>query len=153
MAMMVRITIAHRNELRARAAAEGDEICGLLLGADHEITRLVPCRNVAADPSVRFEIDPGALIAAHRAARSGGEQVIGHYHSHPSGVAMPSPRDAADAAPDGSIWLIVAGEVVTAWRAVPDGAVHGRFDPLPLDVSGCAESGDSPQGRNAIPPR
>ncbi|WP_341209127.1 M67 family metallopeptidase [uncultured Sphingomonas sp.] len=153
MATMVRITIAQRNELGAWAAADRDEICGLLLGAGDDITRLVPCRNVAVDPSVRFEIDPGALIAAHRAARNGGERVIGHYHSHPSGVAMPSPRDAADAAPDGSIWLIVAGEAVTAWRAVADGAVHGRFDPLTLDVTGCADSGDSPQGRNAIPPR
>lgn len=151
--MMVRITIAHRNELCAWAAADGDEICGLLLGTGDHVTQLVPCRNVASDPAVRFEIDPGALISAHRAARGGGEQVIGHYHSHPSGVAAPSPRDAAEAAPDGSIWLIVAGETVTAWRAVPNGAMHGRFDPLALDVSGCAGSGDSPQDRNAIPPR
>ncbi|WP_028966126.1 Mov34/MPN/PAD-1 family protein [Sphingomonas phyllosphaerae] len=151
--MMVRITIAHRNELIALAAADPDEICGLLLGAGDQIMRLVPCRNVAGDRAVRFEIDPGALIAAHRVARNGGAQVIGHYHSHPSGVARPSPRDAADSAPDGSIWLIVAGEAVTAWRAVADGGVHGRFDPLVLDVSGCADSGDSPQGRNAIPPR
>ncbi len=153
MAMMVRITIAQRNELRALAASERDEVCGLLLGEGDDVTRLLPCRNVAADPAARFEIDPAVLIAAHRAARGGGERVIGHYHSHPSGVAAPSPRDAADAAADGSIWLIVAGAVVTAWRAVPDGAVHRRFDPLPLDVSGCAGSGDSPQGRNAIPPR
>jgi proteasome lid subunit RPN8/RPN11 len=145
MAMMVRITIAQRNELLALAAAERDEVCGLLLGEGDGVTRLLPCRNVAADPA--------ALIAAHRAARGGGARIIGHYHSHPSGVARPSPRDAADAAPDGSIWLIVAGAAVTAWRAVADGAVHGRFDPLRLDVSGCAASGDSPQGHNAIPPR
>jgi proteasome lid subunit RPN8/RPN11 len=153
MATMVRITIALRNELRALAASARDEVCGLLLGEGDDVTRLLPCRNVAADPAVRFEIDPAALIAAHRAARGGGERILGHYHSHPSGVARPSPRDAADAAPDGSIWLIVAGEAVTAWRAVADGAEHGRFDPLRLDVSGCAASGDSPQGRNAIPPR
>ena len=153
MAMMVRITIAQRNDLCAMAAATPDEVCGLLFGDGERVARLLPCRNVAADPAVRFEIDPAALLAAHRAARRGGERVIGHYHSHPSGLAAPSPRDAADAAADGSIWLIVAGAVVTAWRAVPDGAVHGRFDPLPLDVSGCTGSGDSPQGRNAIPPR
>jgi proteasome lid subunit RPN8/RPN11 len=153
MAMMVRITIAQRNELRARAAETDDEICGLVLGSGNDVARLVPCTNVAADPKVRFEIDPGALIAAHRAARGGGEQVIGHYHSHPSGMARPSPRDAADAAADGSIWLIVAGEVVTAWRAVADGAVHGRFDPLRLDVTGCADPGDSPQGVNPVSPR
>ncbi|WP_159760804.1 Mov34/MPN/PAD-1 family protein [Sphingomonas sp. 8AM] len=151
--MMVKITIAQRRELCAMAAATPHEICGLLLGDGDIVTRLVPCRNVAADPAIRFEIDPAALIAAHRAARGGSDRIIGHYHSHPSGVAAPSPRDAADAAPDGCIWLIVAGAVVTGWRAVAGGAMHGRFDPLPVEVSGCTGSGDSPQGRNAIPPR
>lgn len=153
MAMMVEITIAQRNDLCAQAAASRDEVCGLLLGRGDTIDRLVPCRNVAADPAVRFEIDPTALIAAHRAARGGAPAVIGHYHSHPSGVARPSPRDAADAAPDGSIWLIVAGEEVTAWRAVGNGALHGRFDPLPLHLCGCADPGDSSEDASSIPPR
>lgn len=153
MAMSVEITIAMRNELVAAANASRDEVCGLLLGEGMVVARIAPCRNVAADPATRFEIDPGALIAAHRAARAGGPAVIGHYHSHPSGRAHPSPRDAMDAAPDGSIWLIIADDAVTAWRAVADGAVHGRFDPLRLDIGGCATPGESPQGANAIPPR
>ena len=67
--------------------------------------------------------------------RQGGPAVVGHYHSHPTGVARPSARDAADAAPDKSIWLIVAGKDVTAWRAVPDGSVEGRFTPLALHLT------------------
>ena len=132
MAMMVRITIAHRNELCAWAAADGDEICGLLLGTGDHVTQLVPCRNVASDPAVRFEIDPGALISAHRAARGGGEQVIGHYHSHPSGLAEPSARDAADAAPNGWLWIIATASEATAWRAVEGGGCHGRFEEVNL---------------------
>ncbi|MCL6305260.1 Mov34/MPN/PAD-1 family protein, partial [Streptococcus agalactiae] len=58
--------------------------------------------------------------------------VIGHYHSHPSGVAVPSPRDAADAMPDGMVWLIVGGREVRAWRAVAAGEVEGRFDPVAI---------------------
>ncbi|WP_310104732.1 M67 family metallopeptidase [Sphingomonas sp. BE138] len=143
--MMLEITIAQRNDLVAQAAASADEVCGLLLGTGLRVERLAACRNVAATPAVRFEIDPAALIAAHRAARGGGAGVIGHYHSHPSGLARPSPRDAADAAPDGSVWVIVAGTQVTAWRAVDGGAVHGRFDPLPLNLGGCAGPGDSAQ--------
>jgi proteasome lid subunit RPN8/RPN11 len=108
------------------------EVCGLLLGQADGITTIQPCRNVAAEPATRFEIDPVALLAAHRSARTGGPALIGCYHSHPTGRAEPSPRDAADAAPDGSIWLIAAGNVVTAWRATPNGAWHGRFDPVPL---------------------
>ena len=119
--------------IRAAAAASPDaEVCGLLLGEGDRIESACPCVNVAAEPWHRFEIDPAALIAAHRAARGGGAGVIGHYHSHPTGLAEPSPRDAADAAPDGHIWLIAGGGQVTAWRAVAAGRRHGRFDPLTL---------------------
>jgi desampylase len=150
MGMTPAISISHRNELVALAAASpGREICGLLLGRGTRIEHLLPCRNVADDPRARFEIDPAALIAAHRAARGGGPPVIGHYHSHPSGHARPSPRDAADAVPDGSIWIIVAGGSVRAWRAVPAGARHGRFDPLRLRVDGCAGPDEPPQGGTA----
>ncbi|MDR6115291.1 MULTISPECIES: M67 family metallopeptidase [unclassified Sphingomonas] len=118
--------------LKTAAASPDREVCGLLLGQGDRIDGVVPCANVAAEPWHRFEIDPAALIAAHRAARGGGAAVIGHYHSHPTGLAEPSPRDAADAAPDGSIWLIAGGGQVTAWRAVAAGERHGRFDPLAL---------------------
>ena len=111
-------------------AAPGLEVCGLLLGTGLEVAAVLPCRNVAADPATRFEIDPVALLAAHRAARGGGAAVIGHYHSHPSGRAEPSTRDAADAAADGTVWVIAAGREVTAWLAVAAGALHGRFEAM-----------------------
>jgi proteasome lid subunit RPN8/RPN11 len=108
------------------------EVCGLLLGTPDAILALEPCANVAPQPARRFEIDPAQLLAAHRRSRAGGPLVVGHYHSHPSGKAWPSATDAADAIADGSVWLIVAGSDVTAWRAVANGAVEGRFDPLAL---------------------
>lgn len=88
-----------------------------------------PCRNVAPDPRDSFEIDPAALIAAHRAARSGGPAPIGHYHSHPRGPAHPSARDAAMAEP-GSYWLIAGEGELRGWRARTDGG----FDPVALSV-------------------
>lgn len=121
------------------------EVCGLLFGDANSITDARRCRNVADDPARRFEIDPAALLAAHRAARGGGPRPIGHYHSHPSGAPVPSPRDAADAFPDGQLWLIVASDEVTAWRAVPRGAVEDRFDPVRLVVSPCVQPPASPQ--------
>ncbi|GGB34869.1 hypothetical protein GCM10011380_25380 [Sphingomonas metalli] len=133
---MVTIAVIAREALDrivAETAADPErEACGLLLGTDDAILEARPCANVADDPATRFEINPVALLAAHRAARAGDARVIGCYHSHPNGYAAPSPRDAADAAPDSGLWLIAAGSVVTAWRAVPDGAVHGRFDPVTL---------------------
>lgn len=133
MVTQLRISSALRERIVAETILDPAlEACGLLFGRGHLVTGIRPCRNVAADPAARFEIDPVALLGAHRTARSGGPAVIGCYHSHPTGRAEPSARDAADAAPDGSIWVIVAGHVLTAWRAVPGGALHGRFDPVAL---------------------
>jgi proteasome lid subunit RPN8/RPN11 len=109
------------------------EICGLLVGRDGVVERILPCRNVAIDTESAFEVDPAALFAAHRAARAGGAAILGHYHSHPNGLARPSPRDAAAAAA-GSLWIIVAGEAVGCWQAVPGGAVEGMFEPVGLIV-------------------
>ena len=146
MGMTLEISIADRAAILGHAAETRDEVCGLLLGAPGRVLRVVRCANVAADPARRFEIDPARLLAAHRDARGGGLRVIGHYHSHPSGDPMPSPRDAADAATDGSIWILVAGGVLSAWRAVAAGELHGRFDPVALALRGCAATRDPPLG-------
>jgi proteasome lid subunit RPN8/RPN11 len=111
---------------RAAAEAAPLEACGLLFGADG-VERASIEGNVSDDPTRRFEIDPAALIAALRAERGGGERVIGYWHSHPSGDANPSATDAAMAAADGKIWVIVAGGAVTAWCAGASG-LHGRFE-------------------------
>ena len=88
-----------------------------------------PAANVAADPCRRFEIDPQALIDAHRAARADGAGVIGYYHSHPAGPSEPSAVDHALASGDGRIWAIVGEGDVTFWRDDRDG-----FAPLPYVV-------------------
>lgn len=133
---MLEIAIADRDAILAHAASSADEVCGLLLGRGARVTSVLPVANVAADPSRWFEVDPRALLAAHRAARAGADPVIGHYHSHPSGAAAPSARDAAAAAGDGAFWLIVAGGDMAAWRAVAGGAVLGAFVAVPLRLAG-----------------
>src|SRR3546814_2257889 len=81
-------------------ASPGAEVCGLLFGSPHRIDAAQPCRNVALAPADSFEIDPAALLAAHKATRAGGPAIAGCYHSHPCGPAEPSARDAAAAAPE-----------------------------------------------------
>jgi proteasome lid subunit RPN8/RPN11 len=121
--------------LAAAAAAAPDECCGLLLGSESRIETAVPARNVAADRSRSFEIDPAVLLRTHREARGLGQQVIGHYHSHPNGMAEPSNRDAARAVEDGQLWLIIAAGALTAWQAGADttDALHNRFHPVTLE--------------------
>ena len=130
MAMETVVTSGVKATLLAEAAAaHPNEACGLLLGQGHAIAAAVPVRNVHADPARHFELDPAALIAAHRAARAGGPQVLGYYHSHPTGHAEPSPTDRAAASGDGRIWAIVAAGAIGWWRDGP-----GGFEPLPLRV-------------------
>ncbi|MBC06929.1 M67 family metallopeptidase [Thalassospira sp.] len=89
------------------------EACGLLIASidsPNRIERVVFAKNVAKDPLVSFEIDPQTLIDCHRNARQKGERVVGCFHSHPNGKALPSPTDRARADENGFLWLVIATE-------------------------------------------
>lgn len=116
---------AHDAILRAVKENHPNEACGVLLGSAGMVQAAIETANVHPDPARHFEIDPAALVAAHRAARSGGPEVLGYYHSHPNGLARPSETDLRDAAHDGRVWLIVAHGNLTAWKDTPSG-----FEPL-----------------------
>lgn len=111
----------------------------MLFGDEGAITSFQATENVAEEPERRFEIDPAALFAALRAERAGGPRIAGYWHSHPSGDATPSVTDAAMAAPDGKLWLIVGRGTETLWRSMEAGALQGRFDPVTWD-----EAADQP---------
>ena len=115
--------------------AHPHEACGVLLARGGIIVTAVAATNVAAHPERAFEIDPTVLLACHRDARAAGATIAGWYHSHPHGPAEPSRTDAARAVEDGKVWLVAAGDAVTAWRTVAEGTIHGRFDPVTLEVA------------------
>lgn len=100
----------------ARAGAPC-EVCGLLVGREGEVVRIVPTANDAGRPT-EYAIPPEAHFAAIRAARAEGLEVIGAFHSHPASAAEPSPRDAATAFPE-FVFLIVGlapRAHLRAWR-------------------------------------
>ena len=102
--------------LAETARAHPNECCGILIGHGERIERALPAANIHADPLGHFEIEHQALIDAHRATRGGGSEVVGYYHSHPIGIAQPSPTDRAEATGDGSVWAIADKGGVTFWR-------------------------------------
>jgi proteasome lid subunit RPN8/RPN11 len=129
-------------EAQARTAYPA-ECCGLVEGAlvegraDGEVMwalALHPARNIA-ERRDRFEIHPADHFAALRAARANGHAIIGCYHSHPGGIAQPSPTDRAAAGEENFIWLIAA--IAKADAPVSLGAfVYSRAGFLPLDLLG-----------------
>jgi proteasome lid subunit RPN8/RPN11 len=134
--MQVMLSSTLHAQLLAQArAAQPLECCGLLFGTGDVIDYFEPAINVSGAPERAFEIDPVTLIAAERAMRQGGNTIIGYYHSHPNGRAEPSPRDAAAAACDGRLWLVVTDAQITAWRACRGGALLGVFDRVALQLT------------------
>ncbi|PNU02976.1 M67 family metallopeptidase [Novosphingobium guangzhouense] len=126
--MIVEVTsgvLATLNEEARKAAAE--ECCGLLLGRGARIEQAVPAANVAADRTVHFEIDPRSLLSAFKAARAGGPEVIGYYHSHPTGICVPSKTDKDHSTGDSRIWAIISESEVAFWRDNANGFVAQPF--------------------------
>ena len=117
--------------LESAARTPEQEVCGLIFGTgDNTVTDIQKCANVAYNPEDAFEIDPASLIAAHKAERAGGPSLIGCYHSHPNGVPTPSLRDIESGWGMNVLWLIVAGNQLTAWRSTGP----GRLDRVELDA-------------------
>jgi proteasome lid subunit RPN8/RPN11 len=106
---------------REACAAVPRECCGLIEGVrEGDVARAValhPMRNLASEAD-SFEIDPAGHCRLQRSLRGTGRAIVGCYHSHPDGRAVPSDRDLAG---DGDfIWLIAAAD---AW-GLRDLAAH-----------------------------
>ena len=69
------------------------ECCGLLAGRSALITEVIPATNAAVDPPRAYEIAPEELFKLIRKIRAAKLELLGIYHSHPSGENRPSARD------------------------------------------------------------
>ena len=98
MALGLRIPRHLFEEMLAHARKElPHECCGLLSGdpATGEVTRLHRLVNSAASPS-RYFAEEKSLLAAFRAMRDEGTELLAIYHSHPDSAPAPSRTDLAD---------------------------------------------------------
>jgi len=128
---------------RAAECAYPEECCGLLIGRRGSVVRVTGVAesdNVApCQRSRRFEIDPALRFSLMRRLRDGGDgmggdEIIGHYHSHPEGSAMPSAYDARMVFEPDLLWLIVAVAAgrtreIRCWRWDP---VAAQFAAAPI---------------------
>jgi proteasome lid subunit RPN8/RPN11 len=110
-------------------SAYPEECCGALLGrSDEGVARVEVVRaidNVREDERQRrFLVDPREYLAAERAAREQGLELLGFYHSHPDHPAEPSRFDRLHAWPNlhYAIVAVAAGEPreLTSWLLTED---------------------------------
>jgi proteasome lid subunit RPN8/RPN11 len=127
--MMIQISSSHFRQLAAHVAAcYPEEGCGLLIGrreSDRKIVQEVfPTPNIwtpdflegahldplDSDCSLsrrnRFAIDPKIMLQVQKEIRDRNLHLIGIFHSHPDGLAVPSEFDRAIAWPDYSYLII-----------------------------------------------
>ncbi len=71
-----------------------DEACGVVGLAGSRVVRLLPARNAAASPQIRFTFDEDGYRKVIELEHEGLE--VGIYHSHPVSPAYPSATDRAE---------------------------------------------------------
>ena len=110
------------------------ECCGILVGTTvssggmtfTSVSSVTVAENVETEDRARkFAIAPELLLQVHRRAGSEGLAVVGYYHSHPDGLAVPSETDRLAAWPGVSYLILEVGAeqemVFRSWRLSEDG--------------------------------
>jgi proteasome lid subunit RPN8/RPN11 len=107
-----------------------NECCGLLIGTPDIVEDAARARN-AKRSRTRFQVEPADHFAAIRRARAAGFEIIGAYHSHPSGPSGPSETDRTRLTDPTMFHVIVSlahgTRTVRAFRLT-----DGNFSPLEL---------------------
>ncbi|MCK5314161.1 MAG: M67 family metallopeptidase [Anaerolineales bacterium] len=82
-----------------------EEACGLLAGQNNRILFITPVINELHSP-IRFRMDPVEQLKTFQMFEERGWEMLGIYHSHPNGPAIPSLTDIAEAYYPDAIHLI-----------------------------------------------
>ena len=107
------------------------EACGLLAGKNDRVEKVLPVRNQAQSP-VRYVMDPYEQLKAFSWIESHDLDLLGIFHSHPTGPETASVTDIAEAAYKVVylIWSLSGG----IWRARGFTFKHGQALGVPLVI-------------------
>ena len=131
--MTLRLPAAQRRIVESEARLSyPKECCGVLVGevldGVVQVRRVVAAPNVSTAGALRYRIDERLLLETHRSARGEGLEVVGYYHSHPDGPAVPSRLDRQRAHPRLSYLIaeVRRGNVreLSSWR-LPEASEPG----------------------------
>ena len=86
-----------------------NECCGVLLGKNNTIERVIPMRSIPPSPDAYF-MDPSQQVDVYTEMEKLGETLLGIYHSHPKGPLQPSGADLQLAFLPDAVYFIVSLE-------------------------------------------
>ncbi|HMD89067.1 MAG TPA: M67 family metallopeptidase [Anaerolineaceae bacterium] len=84
-----------------------EEACGLIGGKQNRAKQIIPIENELHSP-VRFRMKPEQQLNGFLTLEQAGLDLIGIYHSHPTGPDYPSETDRLEYAYPGTVYLIVS---------------------------------------------
>jgi proteasome lid subunit RPN8/RPN11 len=107
------------------------EACGLLAGQDSKVEAVLAVTNQAQSPT-RYVMDPIEQLNAFEQIESSGLDLIGIFHSHPTGPETVSPTDIAQAAY--AVVYVILARVENLWGARGFWIEDGAFREVALQV-------------------
>lgn len=109
------------------------EACGLLAGKDDRVEKVLFVRNQAQSP-VRFVMDPYEQLQAFDWIDANGLDLLGIFHSHPSGPETASPTDIGEASYD--VIHIICSHRDAKWKLRGYWIKDGRATEVTLQIVG-----------------
>jgi proteasome lid subunit RPN8/RPN11 len=107
------------------------EACGLLAGIGSRVESVLLVKN-QAQSEVRYVMDPIEQLTAFEWIESNDLDLIGIFHSHPTGPETVSPTDIAEAAY--AVVYVILARVGSDWRARGFWVENGAFSEVALRV-------------------
>ncbi len=108
------------------------EACGLLAGRDAKVEKIFFVQNQAQSP-VRYVMDPIEQLNAFEWIESNGLNLLGIFHSHPTGPETVSPTDIAQAAY--AVTYIILSRANSSWRTRGFWIENGSFREVTLQIT------------------
>jgi proteasome lid subunit RPN8/RPN11 len=109
------------------------EACGLLAGKEARAEKMIAVPNQAQSP-VRFVMDPYEQLRAFDWIESHGLDLVGIFHSHPTGPEAVSATDISEAAYP--VVHVILSYKDHAWRARGFWIEDGSAREVPLQITG-----------------
>ena len=108
-----------------------NEACGLLGGKSGHVSTVYPGTNSEHSPT-RYLLDPIDQFNAMKTIDQSGEDLIGIFHSHPKGVAIPSEIDITQAYYPKATYVILARHNEKDWYMRAYYLVEGQINEVKI---------------------